>query len=141
MKRVLLLIAFFVGLMPNLKEMNLECVNSVVGQTLYNEGGDSSCEETVEQTCDICGGCYSYFESYCPNCFYYCDKCGLHYEESARHEHKDDEPVDERKYITMYMCEDCGYKTMDDNSLYTHQTVCHHSGVIVFKRLSNFDKD
>ena len=70
MKRVLLLIAFFVGLIPNLKEMNLECVNSVVGQSMYGEEGGGSCEDLVEQNCDNCGGC---------------------------------------------ICEDYGYKTMDDN--------------------------
>ncbi len=139
MKRLLFLIAFFVGLIPNLKDMCLESAYCAKGQTLYNEEGEYACENPAEQSCRICNGCYDIMESYCPDCFFYCNECKLHYEESARHDHRDDTPFDESKYLTYYMCGDCSFKSTNYNTLYAHQDLMNHNGTQTYRRLSNLD--
>ena len=141
MKRIILIIAFFVGLIPNFQKMSLDSAFYAVGQSMYSEGEyneGTPCDNPAEPRCSTCNECYSIFESYCPYCFYYCNECGIHYEESARHEHRDDTPIDESKYLTFYMCGDCRYETMVYNSLYAHQTLYNHDGMQISRRLSSY---
>lgn len=128
MKRVLLLIAFFVGLMPNLKEMNLECVNSVVGQSMYGEDPNNypfdKCDEGLE-SCFFCGNCYG-LDNYCTECYNYCSVCRTRYLKTDTHKHDDDESnnnnnddssnnnnnssSNNNSSVTYYYCVICGQK-------------------------------
>lgn len=76
MKRVLLLIVFFVGLVPNMKDMCVESLYNVKGQTLYGEQYGEPFPH-----CQIClgelveTGYGNEAVEYCPNCQFYCSTC------------------------------------------------------------------
>ena len=87
MKRCLLIFAFFVGLIPNMKEMTLESVYCVMGQGMYDEDGEYQCVNASEQVCHLCYGCYDIMDDFCPNCYFYCDVCKLTLSKDAYHKH------------------------------------------------------
>lgn len=80
MKRLLLLIAFFVGLIPNLKDMCLESAYCAKGQSGYeelNQGGISHYPK-----CELCdarleeGFINDKRIQFCPYCDSFCERCG-----------------------------------------------------------------
>lgn len=118
MKRIFLLIAFFVGLIPNLQKMSLESAYYAVGQSMYNEG--DICD-TDEYVCDYCGGCHTIGSIICN--YLYCYDCKTYYPSG--------EECDCRKDI--YFCVTC------ENYLYsTGEFFSHRSRYPLHKIVSQF---
>lgn len=99
MKRILLLIVFFVGLIPNLKEMCMESVYEVKGQTFYFEYEDDTFPH-----CGICSDpdlIEANYENdvvyYCANCQFYCETCHQAFDKSVsgENQHEAIHPKDE----------------------------------------------
>ena len=93
MKRIFLLIAFFVGLIPNLKEMCFECAYCVMGQSMYDENfwdevPEGSCEDFGGIWCDICSTCHAETNTN-PSCLTECEQCGISYPTGSTHYHND----------------------------------------------------
>ena len=130
MKRILLLIVFFAGLIPNLKEMCMESVYEVKGQSFYDE---FEIEIDTFPHCYICLGSLvevgfgSETIEYCPNCEFYCELCNkafyrtpspddiaIHF--SAEHENnsggndndeEDDNNDSNEENVKYYICLEC----------------------------------
>ena len=128
MKRILLIIFFFVGLTPNLKEMCIDSAYSAKGQTLFGEDYGEPFPH-----CYICLGSLvevgfgSETIEYCPNCEFYCELCNnafyrtpssddiaIHF--SAEHENnsggndndeEDDNNDSNEENVKYYICLEC----------------------------------
>lgn len=119
MKKILLSIIFFIGLIPNLKDMCLESAYCAKGQGMYNEEGEYQCEIHAEQVCNICYECYDVMASFCPNCYFFCDVCKITWTMDAYHKHDtngdgifEDEDPDgtghyEVQYKEVFICSKC----------------------------------
>lgn len=147
MKRMLLLITFFVGLIPNIKKMELESVYSIKSQILYNEN------ETNTPSCVFCMGDVIEEGSgtekvyYCPICQFYCEKCNeafsigfqdTHICEDNENEDEDNENEDEDEDSTSssmsYLCLQCKIYLSSEERKKAHQDTYGH---IYFKPIKN----
>lgn len=93
MKRCLLIFAFFVGLIPNMKEMTLGSVYCVMGQGMYDENfwdevPEGSCEDLGGIWCEICSTCHAETNTN-SSCQTKCEQCGIYYPTGSGHYHND----------------------------------------------------
>ena len=150
MKRIILIIAFFVGLIPNLTDMCFESAYCVMGQSMYDELVQEG--ESHLPHCDLCDSrlveeiVNSECIAYCFYCDSYCTICAEVYRKGHDGTHtcsndntEDDEtpeypnePTNPSNPIVQYRCLTCFTicRTLQEKTQHTYQYSHYSFGII-----------